>query len=60
MMSDTKAVRAAELLRQYCAERGCDGCVFRAQHGFCILQSAKLPEDWKLEGLGREEQTDER
>jgi hypothetical protein len=55
MMTDCKAIRAADLLRQYCAERGCDECVFKSGAGFCVLQSAKLPEDFKLDGLRPQE-----
>lgn len=50
-MTDSKAIRAADLLRQYCGERGCDECVFKAAAGFCVIQAAKLPEDFKLDGL---------
>ncbi len=50
-MSDEKAVRAADLLRQYCAERGCSECVFRSGYGFCILQTTKNPEAWQLDRL---------
>lgn len=43
-MRDEKAVRAAELLRQYCSERGCVDCVFWLKSGrFCTLMSVKVP-----------------
>lgn len=53
MISDAKAIRAADLVRQYCGERGCDDgdCVFRLRCGVCLLQATRLPEDWKLDGL---------
>ncbi|MBR3630604.1 MAG: hypothetical protein IKN55_09085 [Oscillospiraceae bacterium] len=57
MMSDTKAIRAAELLRQYCAERGCSECKFRTGYGFCRLQATKNPESWQLDDL-REDNAD--
>ena len=52
-MRDEKAIRCAELLRQYCGERGCtkEECVFVQTCGFCILQATRLPEDWQLEDL---------
>lgn len=53
MMSDAKALRCAELLRQYCAERGCSECIFRTGYGFCILQSVKNPESWRLDEVKR-------
>ena len=44
VMRDDKAIRAAELLRQYCSERGCADCVFWLQSGrFCTLMSVKVP-----------------
>lgn len=51
VMSDAKAVRASENLRQYCAERGCSECIFRTEYGFCVLQTSKSPESWQLDGL---------
>ena len=51
MMSDSKAVRAAENLRQYCAERGCSECKFQTEYGFCALQTSKNPESWQLDEL---------
>ena len=53
MISDAKAIRAADLVRQYCGERGCDDgeCAFRLRCGVCIIQATRLPEDWKLDGL---------
>lgn len=53
MISDAKAIRAADLVRQYCGERGCDDgeCAFRLRCGVCLLQATRLPEDWKLDGL---------
>ena len=53
MIADAKAIRAADLVRQYCGERGCDDgdCVFRLRCGVCLLQATRLPEDWKLDGL---------
>ena len=53
MISDAKAIRAADLVRQYCGERGFDDgdCVFRLRCGVCLLQATRLPEDWKLDGL---------
>ena len=53
MISDAKAIRAADLVRKYCGERGCDDgdCVFRLRCGVCLLQATRLPEDWKLDGL---------
>lgn len=52
MISDAKVIRAADLVRQYCGERGCDdGCVFRLRCAVCLLQATRLPEDWKLDGL---------
>lgn len=50
-MRDEKAIRAAELLKQYCNERGCSECVFNTCAGFCLLQAAKLPENYQLDGL---------
>lgn len=53
MMAHGKAIRAARNLQQYCAERGCDPkqCAFRTESGICILQAARLPENYQLEGL---------
>lgn len=53
MISDAKAIRAAELIKQYCGERGCDDgeCAFRLRCGVCIIQATRLPEDWNLDGL---------
>jgi hypothetical protein len=53
MISDEKALRAAELIKRYCGERGCDDgeCAFRLRCGVCIIQATRLPEDWKLDGL---------
>lgn len=53
MISDAKVIRAAELIKRYCGERGCDDgdCVFRLRCGVCLLQATRLPEDWKLDGL---------
>lgn len=53
MMTDCKAIRAAELIKRYCGERGCDDgeCVFKLLCGVCIIQVTRLPEDWKLDGL---------
>jgi hypothetical protein len=59
MMTNEKALRAAELLRQYCAERGCSECVFEAPAGFCVLQAVKLPECWKPDELRREAGADD-
>jgi hypothetical protein len=62
-MSDAKALRYANGLRQYCNERPCkDGeCVFLLKvSGICPLKEGRLPEDWKLEGLGQEVRKDER
>lgn len=57
VMSDTKAIRCAELLRQYCADRGCSECIFRTGYGYCTLQAAKNPESWQLDDL-REDKAD--
>lgn len=53
MISNEKALRAEELIKRYCGERGCDDgeCAFRLRCGVCIIQATRLPEDWKLEGL---------
>lgn len=54
MISDDKALRAAELIKRYCGERGCDNgeCAFRQKKsGICPLTDGRLPEDWKLDGL---------
>lgn len=54
MISDAKAIRAAELIKRYCNERPCeDGvCAFRQKKsGICPLAEVRLPEDWKLDGL---------
>lgn len=54
MISDEKALRAAELIKRYCNERPCrDGkCAFRQKKsGICPLTDGRLPEDWKLDGL---------
>lgn len=53
MISDEKALRAAELIKRYCGERGCDDgeCVFKLLCGVCIIQATRLPEDWKLDWL---------
>ena len=61
MMAHEKAIRAARHLQQYCAERGCDPeqCAFRTESGICVLQAARLPENYQLEGL-REVRTCER
>ena len=53
-MSDSKAVRAAEYLKQYCGERGCDPefCAFcEKKSKICILQSSRLPENYNLESI---------
>lgn len=53
MMAHGKAVRAARNLQQYCAERACDPaeCVFRTDTGLCVLQAARLPENFQLDGI---------
>ncbi len=43
MMSDEKALRAAELLRKYCNERCCGECVFVRKNGYCAIGSAHHP-----------------
>lgn len=52
-ISDTKVIRAAQNLKRYCGERGCDEeeCIFKTTYGICILQATRLPEDWNLDGL---------
>lgn len=50
-MSDAKALRAVQLLKQYCAERGCDDCVFQSSYGMCRLQCVKTPESYPVDGL---------
>ena len=44
VMRDEKAVRAADLLRRYCDERGCADCVFWLKSGrFCTLMAVRTP-----------------
>lgn len=50
-MRDEKALRAAELLKRYCAERCCAHCVFRRASGICAIQAAKAPYQIITEGL---------
>ncbi len=50
-MRDEKALRAAELLRQYCNERCCENCVFRRKNGYCAVGSAHHPGVLNLDGL---------
>lgn len=59
-MRDEKALRSALLLKRYCGERGCDEeeCTFRTKYGICVLQATRLPEDWQLDGLKREDKDD--
>lgn len=42
-MTDGKAIRAADLLRQYCTERGCRECVFLIGRDICAITSARIP-----------------
>ena len=61
MMSDAKALRFAQLLKQYCNERPCrDGvCVFRQKlSGICQLTDGRLPEDWQLDHIRPERQNE--
>lgn len=61
MMSDTKALRYARLLKQYCNERPCrDGeCAFRQEKsGICPLTEGRLPEDWQLDHIRPERQNE--
>lgn len=51
MMSDTKALKAAEYLKRYCGERGCSECLFRSDCGFCLLQTVKNPEDYPIDHI---------
>jgi len=63
-MSDEKALRFANGIRQYCNESPCKHgvCVFMSENGICPLKDTRLPADWNLDGLGlkREEKRDER
>ena len=53
-MSDEKALRYANGIRQYCKERPCQKgeCVFMLKlSGICPLKEGRLPEYWNLDGL---------
>ena len=60
MMSDAKALKAAQNLKQYCGERGCDPevCTFKTKTGICVLQAARLPEDYQLDHIRPERQNE--
>lgn len=61
MMSDAKALKAAQNLKQYCEERQCrDGvCVFRQKlSGICPLTDGRLPEDWQIDHVRHERQNE--
>lgn len=65
MMRDEKAIRYALLLKQYCSERpfkdGKCECAFRQKlSGICPLAEGRLPEDWQLDELKREDKNDRR
>lgn len=51
MIRDEKAIRAAELVRQYCRERSCYACIFRTVSGVCLIGDTRVPENWQLNGL---------
>lgn len=56
MISLEKVLRAVELIRRYCGERGCSDCAFQSDAGFCRIQSAKTPENFAFDDLhGKEE-----
>lgn len=54
MMTDKKAIRAAELIRQYCAERGCSQCVFESKAKFCLLQGSRIPGKFPVEEIRKD------
>lgn len=43
MMTDTKAIRAAALIKSYCQERCCDNCIFQNDSGCCVLMQVRNP-----------------
>lgn len=54
-IKETEAIKAAELLKQFCEERGCTDCIF-SSFGNCILtvsdyyeQYEYVPHNWDLD-----------
>ena len=47
MVSDAKAIKAAELIRKYCSERGCNAecCFYNRLSATCQLK-VKAPENY--------------
>lgn len=49
MTADTKAIKAAETLRRYCAERGCNAeCVFYNRYSATCKLKVKAPENFPV------------
>ena len=54
-MSDEKALKAAELLRQHCRERCCDDCAFWGKNfPQCRLTGVRSPGHYPTEEIRRE------
>lgn len=56
-MSDEKAMRYADWLRQYCSERPCKNgeCVFQQKKsGICPLKDTRVPADWRIDDIRQE------
>ena len=47
---DIKAIKAAEIIKQYCIEIGCTDCIFNF-HGGCILSDSNgyIPLNWCID-----------
>ena len=49
--NDIKAIKAAELIKQYCKETDCPECIFNFR-GDCILSESNhnyIPNDWLID-----------
>lgn len=46
---DIEAIKAAEIIKQYCIEIGCTDCIFNF-HGGCILSDSNgyIPLNWYI------------
>ena len=50
-IKEAEAIKAAEILKNYCGERDCPDCIFNFR-GDCILSESNhnyIPKDWLID-----------